>query len=500
MRVPDRRRSALAFIVLLSVATAAAGCSRGEDPSRYAGGTLPGPTPAAAAPDSAVPAVAADATTVASTLSSLTTGDATTAPPDIAAPGPGDWGTLQDVCGPNEGGGTTPAGSNAGDVQGLGERSINVGTIADPGFAASPGLNQEIFDAADAFVAWCNAAGGINGRLLELTKYDAALTNYQPVVEQACEREFAIVGDGAVQDNLWPSVGAACGLIDIAGFSVTPEKAGRAGRTPGEQRTVQAVPNPADQLPVAAQRLLDDAFPDAAAHTGVVWADFQTTIAQADKEIAALEQLGHQIVRRDVYNVLGEANWTPFAVSLREAGVRFLRFIGDPENAALHQQALQEIGYRPEVVLQETNMYDTSYVQAGGPAVEGNFVRTVFWPFEEAASNPATQLYLDLLAEQGGKVAVLGLQSTSAWLLFATLAKQCDLDGALSRSCILERAAEVTEWDGGGLHTVVDPAANVSPSCVIVLRIEDGRFVRWAPDAGYACPDDSVLAVPAASE
>lgn len=485
-----RRRAVLAALV--SVSMAALGCERGEDPSRYAGGTVPDPTvltaPAAASP---APAVGTESAPAVGTESASPSSTA-----EVVGPGPGDWGTLRGVCGPREGGGDTPAGAGPDEIQGVGERSIAVGTIADPGFAATPGLNQEIFDAADAFVAWCNAAGGINGRLLELTKYDAALTNYQPVVEQACGQEFAIVGDGAVQDNLWPSVGAACGLIDIAGFSVTPEKAGRAGRTPGEQRTVQAVPNPSDQLPVAAQLLLDEAFPGAAEHTGVIWADFQTTIAQADKEIAALELLGHRIVRRDVYNVLGEANWTPFAVSLREAGVRFLRFIGDPENAALHQQALEEIGFRPDVVLQETNMYDQNYLQAGGPAVEGNFVRTIFWPFEEAASNPATQLYLDNLARQGGKVAVLGLQSTSAWLMFATLAKQCDLAGTLSRSCILERAAQLTEWDGGGLHATVDPAANVSPGCVIVLRIEDGKFVRWMPDAGYACPPDSVVDVP----
>lgn len=465
---------------LTAIACAAAGlmsvvaCERDPDPSRVAPAATSVTVASGPALDSA-PAPAAAATTVAA----------------AAGPGPGDWGTLTDVCGPREGG-DTAVDASGGDTQGIAATSIAVGTIADPGFAGSPGLNQEIFDAATAFVGWCNRAGGINGRQLELTTYDAALTNYQPVVEQACGHEFAIVGDGAVQDNLWPSVGAACGLIDVAGFSVTGAKAGKAGRTPAEERTVQAVPNPSDRLPVAADLLLDAAFPDAAARTGIIWADFQTTVEQADKERAALSQLGHQIVYENVFNVLGEANWTPFAVALKDAGVRFLRFVGDVENAARFQDALQEIGYRPEVVVQETNFYDRNYLSAGGEAIEGTFVRTVFSPFEEADQNPATSRYLDEIARVHGKTAVLGLQSTSAWLLFATLAKRCDLAGTLTRSCILEQASSVTEWDGGGLHAPGDPAHNLPPSCVAVVQVQHGEFVRWAPDHGYSCPDGAV--------
>ena len=42
--------------------------------------------------------------------------------------------------------------------------------MADPGNTVSPGLDQELFDTADAFVGWCNAAGGIDGRRLQLDK------------------------------------------------------------------------------------------------------------------------------------------------------------------------------------------------------------------------------------------------------------------------------------------------------------------------------------------
>ena len=36
----------------------------------------------------------------------------------------------------------------------------------------APGLEHEFFDTGDAFVSWCNAAGGINGRQIEFKDYD----------------------------------------------------------------------------------------------------------------------------------------------------------------------------------------------------------------------------------------------------------------------------------------------------------------------------------------
>ena len=187
-------------------------------------------------------------------------------------PGPGDFGTLTDVCGPNEGGGEVDE-TDPAETQGVTADSIVLGTVSDPGFSGRLGLNQEIFDAATAFVEWCNAAGGINGKTLDLNLHDAAIMQYQPVVEDACRTDFALVGAGAVQDNLWPEVGAACGLIDIAGFSVTPQKAGIVGQDLIASRSVQVIPNPGDRYPAGAAKLLDAEFPGTEDATGFLYGD-----------------------------------------------------------------------------------------------------------------------------------------------------------------------------------------------------------------------------------
>jgi ABC-type branched-subunit amino acid transport system substrate-binding protein len=407
--------------------------------------------------------------------------------------GAGDFGDLTGVCGPNAGGGEVTD-TDAAETQGVSADSITIGTVSDPGFEGRPGLNQELFDAATAFADWCNAAGGINGKTIEVNLHDAAITEYQPVMQEACADDFAIVGSGAVQDNFWPDTGAACGLIDIAGFSVTPEKAGVSGQDPTETRSVQPVPNPVDEFPIGAATILNEDFPDAGANVGILNADLDTLITQAARVKEAYESIGLNVVHEATYNVLGESNWAPFAQALQDDGVTWLSFVGEGENLALLQQAMDEIGYEPEVTLQDANFYDNAYLEAAGAAADGTFLRNAFWPFEEADQNPATQQYIDILNESGGKVALLGAQAWSAWLLFAQSARDCDLDNDLTRTCVLDAAASVTSWTGGGLHAETNPGENMGPDCTVVLQVQDEAFARYAPtDEDYAC-DPSYVA------
>ena len=66
--------------------------------------------------------------------------------------------------------------------------------------------------------------------------------------------------------------------------------------------------------------------------------------------------------------------------------------------------------------------------------------------------NPATQQYLDLIDQYdpGGKIANLGAQGLSSWLLFAKAANECGAD--LTRDCVWAKAQGDHEWTGGGLH------------------------------------------------
>ena len=164
----------------------------------------------------------------------------------VAAPVTGDFGTLKAVCGPGQATGATD--------KFVTDSSIDVGTMADPGAQASPGLDQELFDTATAFVKWCNTAGGILGRKLTLHLHDAKLFEVPARVLDACSQDFALVGDGTAFDNGGVAPRVACGLPELPAYDNSPE----ATNAP---LVVQATPTPTSQAPVYLYRGVQHLFP-----------------------------------------------------------------------------------------------------------------------------------------------------------------------------------------------------------------------------------------------
>jgi hypothetical protein len=94
-----------------------------------------------------------------------------------------------------------------------------------------------------------------------------------------------------------------------------------------------------------------------------------------------------------------------------------------------------------------------------------------------------------------GKVAALGVQGVSAWLLFAQAATECG--SQLTGTCLIEKA-KVTGWTGGGLHAPDDPATNTPSQCGLVLKLTETGFVAdataTAPNQGrFNCSPDNVI-------
>ncbi len=95
-------------------------------------------------------------------------------------------------------------------------------TMSDPGYTAVPGLNQELFDSADAFVGWCNAAGGILGRKIVLHKRDAALTQVAAKMIESCQApDFMLAGNGEALDATGVQQRLSCKLPEIAAYDVS---------------------------------------------------------------------------------------------------------------------------------------------------------------------------------------------------------------------------------------------------------------------------------------
>lgn len=393
----------------------------------------------------------------------------------------GDFGTLENVCQEGDASGAT--------AQGVTNNEIRVATFADPGFAGRPGLNQEFFDSAQTFAAWCNAAGGINGRKIVVDERDSALFDYQARIAEACAEDFFMVGGGAVFDDAGVEDRLSCLLPDIAGFAVTPEAR-------GADLVVQPVPNSNEVLAIGTFNWLGEEFPESLDHIGVLTGNLPTTISQARQQQEAVEALGWTVVYDDQYPAAGPTTWAPYAAALKEKGVKGLIWVGEPENLAKLSQALRDAEYPLEWVRADANHYDEKLIDVGGDAVENVFIHSNFYPFEEADDNPATQQYLDAFAQyspEGKDRAYLGLQGWSAWLLFAQAARDCGSD--LTRSCVYDNAKQVHDWTGGGLHISGDPGTNTPGDCYTIVQATPGGFTRpdIHPDDGiFRCGDENL--------
>jgi hypothetical protein len=149
----------------------------------------------------------------------------------------------------------------------------------------------------------------------------------------------------------------------------------------------------------------------------------------------------------------------------------------------------------------QANFYDQPFVETAGDIAQNSHVRIQYTPFELADQNQATADYLRLIEEYnpGGKVAQLGAQALSAYLLFAQAAAACGSE--LTRACLLEQAGSVEEWTGGGLHAPQDLVTRAPSPCFLFLDPTADGFVYneelTAPTDGlFNCEPDNVIDLP----
>ncbi|MEI7886562.1 MAG: ABC transporter substrate-binding protein [Actinomycetes bacterium] len=406
-----------------------------------------------------------------------------------------------DLCGPGE------FSVNPSEA-GLGTDKLYIGVANDRSAEIRPGLDKVLYDSSVAFAGWCNDRGGIGGLPIEIVDIDAGVFNVEAAMTKACAQVFAMVGGGLVQDALEFSGKAGsdfhqCGMIDIPGFAVSVEKADSNGQ-------VQPVPNPGRTAASTWFQDFTKLYPEAAANWAVVWGELPSLqVVKVKYADAAATVEGMKNVGEIVYPPAGVTDWTPYVQRVIGTGAKAMTFVGEVDNLDSFLVKAREQGWTGTPLL-ETNMYDQKLLDGAGAAAEGSVVRMGLHSLEEADKWPAIAQYIDMNKkyQPGGEMGALGIQSLSAWLLFTTAANECGAKnkGVLDRTCILEKAAAVEDWTGGGLHSPQNPGSSAeaaASSCNMLLIVKGGKFTRLYPKLGgtgddvdgFHCPKDGVVAV-----
>lgn len=391
-------------------------------------------------------------------------------------------GTLKAACGKGDGDNTVPKGAYPEDTKGVTADAIKIAVISDKaGPVKVPTVGIE--ESAEAFVAFCNSLGGINGRRLELTKYDSMIGAHAEATEKACNADtFALVMTGSVLETGAQQM-VDCKLVEVGAYGASAAKT-------LSDRFFTPVPSPANQYPTGSCKYIADKYPDAVKKAAILYGDIPAASNRAKLIKEACEPLGFEFVYDKVTPLITN-DFGPFVSEMESEGVEYLTMVSATSETTKLLLSMSDQGFEPEVIDLGQQYYDPELAAATG--AEGALVLTNTAPFEEADDNPALQVYLKWFDEVAGDLepTSLGVQAFSAGLLFAEAA--ASLGNDLTRENLLKALSEIHEWDGGGLHFPTDPGANKASGCFLYLKVEGGEFTREFPDEGFECNPDDVV-------
>lgn len=386
-------------------------------------------------------------------------------------------GTLPVPCGPAPEGETLAEGEDPG----VAADTLKIGLIYDNvSFIKLP--TASIAESVEAFVAFCNGFGGINGRQLELQKFDAKLSEHLGATEAACEAGvFALVGSGAVFDDKGAQAMVDCGLIEVPAYTVTADKG-------MSDRVVSPLPNPTDEFNIGPALYAKAEYPDAIKKAAILHGDVPSVTIQSDRVKEAYEAEGWNFVYDKTTGQIQES-YTAEVKAMKDAGVEYVTMVSATDELVKLLRDMRTQGFEPEIVDLGQQYYDPGVTAE--PGAEGAIVQLNTAPFEEVDDNPGLQAYLEAYEGVGSDIepTSLGVQAFSAGLLFATAAKAAGPE--LTRESVLTELKAITEWDAGGLHFPANPGENAVSTCFSYAIVKDGAFERLHPaEVGtYDCDD-----------
>jgi hypothetical protein len=353
-------------------------------------------------------------------------------------------------------------------------KNIHIAVFNDASNTVLPGLEREFVQFAQAFAAWCNASGGINGRHIVIDNRDAAVFNAGQVASQACQSDFMAIGGGLVFDNQSTPVRVACGLGSITGYTVSDVSAGS---------TLQVNPSNINPSYDAAGwfAALAHKYPKAVKAAAFTTAnnpnDLEPEKKWADSAVAA----GWNVTDFQT-TPIAVSDWTPYVQQFQTKGIQALW--PDPVLLTPYLQAMSTVGFHPAFALLSTQFYTPSTIKAvAGLHLPPMYIETNWWPLEMAAQSPSTEQLLQVMHTyaKGDVIDYDDEEAAESWLLWAKAASACGSNN-LTVSCVLSNAASEKNWTAGGIEA---PQAKLALSnenpvpgpCFALLQVTPKGFV-----------------------
>ena len=383
------------------------------------------------------------------------------------------FGDLESPCGPG-----SPSGS---PDQAVDASTVTIGYGDDAGYQGQPGLGHEATDAVKAMISWCNEQGGINGRTVVGKYYDGKITELANVMAEACTQTFMLVGEffalpeTGEQTRLGCGLPAVPGVLSGAGISMAP-------------LMVAPYPTPSDQWNVGAAALLAKAFPEKVKKAAMMVAQFPVVIEGTQQFARTAPTVGWNFIGCDQpYPITGVADYRPILQKFKDCGVEAVFATDTGTGLSNILDAAAQIDFTPiwlNTPATATDNFNAWNVNGNG---DNLYLYNPFVPLDYDAPGSANAAYRQLVTDSGGDIGFGGQVSASAFLLWATAAKECGND--LTRDCVMTELKSINSWNGGGISAEQDPGGNQAGFCTQVMKMDGTKFVQWQPEevGTFAC-------------
>jgi ABC-type branched-subunit amino acid transport system substrate-binding protein len=382
------------------------------------------------------------------------------------------------------GAGIPPAGATTSGppVPGVTATTITVGSISDIS-SPIPGLFQGAKIGTEAYFAYINSQGGVNGRKLVLDGRDSAFSSGTVANEakSIAANDFAIVGGFSLLD------GAEQPAIDAAKLPTVTQVL-----TPSlfkDANLYSAVPLVNGGEISGPYKWLKSKYPAATKAVGVIGSNSAATAIIAEQTYRKLTySLGYQwLYSRDA--TFTETSFLPDIIKMKALGVKMV-FEPSQQGGYISNiaQEIKQEGLNA-VLVSGANAYEQNFNP--GSAGNGTLVTGVdaLYMGEDAKVVPAVATF-DKWAKKVDPQTQLDLYTLDSWInaqLFVQALKAAGPNP--TRGSLEAQLNKITSFNANGLISTQNPAQKIPGQCWLVAQYENGKWSRIAPDpkSGFVC-------------
>jgi ABC-type branched-subunit amino acid transport system substrate-binding protein len=374
------------------------------------------------------------------------------------------------------------AGATAPAAPGVTAKTITVGSISD---ISSPiaGLFEGAKVGTDAYFAYINSQGGVNGRKLILNGMDSAFSSGTVIneSESIAKNDFAIVGGFSLLD------GAEKPAIDAAKLPIVTQVL--SPTLYGDPNLYSAIPLVTGGEATGPFKWLKSKYPKDVVAVGLIGSNSAATAITAEHTFRKLTySLGYKwLYSRDAG--FAETTFIPDMIKMKNAGVKML-FEPTQQGAYISTMA-QEIKQEGlnAILVSGANAYEENFDP--GSAGDGTLVTgvTALYEGQDAKVVPAVATF-DKWAKKVDPQTQLDLYTLYGWInaeLFVQALKGAGANP--TRASLDAQLDKITSFDASGLISPQDPAQKIPGQCWLVAQYGNGTWKRISPDpkSGFIC-------------